>query len=90
MYTVAYSKRSSLNLNVMERYDTRTSIYDNLLMASIPFLSACLALFNVGGGDTRTFSLSGNFYVLYAVVMPLFSIYRRRKRKKLNQSFSAS
>lgn len=82
MYMVAYRKRKFLKLNPVEVFDTKSNIYVNLLMGLIPFCSAMIALFEIGGGRTNTFSLSGMFYMLYAIVMPLFGKFRAKKRIK--------
>src|SRR5690606_21142306 len=44
MYRYALKKADELDLNEIERFDTRTSIRTNLLMASVPILSAIFAL----------------------------------------------
>jgi hypothetical protein len=83
MYLIAFRRRVSLNLTKTEIFDTKSNIYVNLLMGAIPFCSALLAWFEVGGGNTNTFSLSGMFYMLYALVMPVFGSIRRKRRDKL-------
>lgn len=83
MYILAFNKRKFLQLSEVEIFDTKSNIYVNLLMGFIPFCSAMIAYFEIGGGGTDTFSLSGMFYMLYAIVMPLFGKFRAKKRNKL-------
>ncbi len=83
MYWIALNKKNSLELNHFEIFETRTYIYDNLLSATIPLLSALIANFDVGGGGTISFRISGMFYLSYAIVMPLFGVLRDKKRKAL-------
>ncbi len=82
MYLVALKRREYLNLSPIEVFDTRSNILTNLFMASIPFLSAMIALFEIGGGGSLTFSIAGLFYMLYIVVMPLYGYRRGRARKR--------
>lgn len=44
MYRYALGKAEELGLNELERFDTRTSIRTNLLMASVPAFSVLLAI----------------------------------------------
>lgn len=83
MYVVAYRKRTLLALTQLEIFDTKSNIYVNALMALIPFCSALIALIGIGGGGSNTFSISGMFYMLYAIVMPLYGKYRGHRRMKL-------
>jgi len=83
MYLIAYKRRDSLHLTSLEVFDTRSNIYVNLLMAGIPLCSSLLAWLEVGGGNVNSFSISGMFYGLYAIIMPGFSSLRGKKRKKL-------
>src|SRR5690606_35103422 len=50
MYRYALKRADELELNAVERFDTRTSIRTNLLMASVPILSA---IFAWAFGETR-------------------------------------
>lgn len=83
MYMIAYRKKESLKLLQSEIFDTKSNIYVNLLMAAIPLGSALISAVNLGGGGGITFMISGNFYLLYAIVMPFFGKYRAKRRKKL-------
>lgn len=82
MYYVALKRRIYLELSPIEVFDTRSNILTNLCMASIPFVSALIALFGIGGGGSRTFSIAGLFYMSYIVVMPVYGFMRGRARKK--------
>jgi len=81
MYKIAINRKELLNLSKLELYDTYTSFYDNLVMASIPLISVLVAFFKIGGG--YSFMLAGMTYWLYSIAMPTFNIYRKKKRKKL-------
>jgi hypothetical protein len=81
MYRYAYKQRDELALSVVERFDTRTSIVTNLLMASIPLLSAFWAITLGDTGAGRM--LSGFSYFLYPVVMTIHGKRVDRARKKL-------
>lgn len=80
MYGYALKKRDFLELSEGEIYDTKSSLYTNLTLASIPFLSALIALSNLGG--SKSFMLSGFIYFLYPVVMPAYGILRAKQRQK--------
>ena len=76
MYVLAYMRRKEIELNEVEVFHTKTSIYDNLISASIPLVSIVIAAF---GG----FFWSGMAYWLFGIAMPLFHTIRVRKKKKL-------
>ena len=77
MYLIAYKKRDKLELTDIEIYDTKSNIYVNLFMAGIPVVSALISLFKIGGGGGLTFTISGNIYMIYAVIMPIFGRFRK-------------
>lgn len=79
MFLIANNRRNALELNAVECYHTRSSIYNNFLMGSIPLLSAIVA----ATGIKYSFMYSGITYWLYAVAMPVFSIYRKKRKQKL-------
>ncbi len=81
MYRYAIKKSDELELNELERFDTRTGIYTNLLMASVPFLSALIALILINSQWAGLFS--GMAYSLYFPVMFIFGHKRGKRRKKL-------
>lgn len=81
MYRYALKKRDELGLTDREIFDTKTSLYNNLIMGGIPVISLLIALFQIGG--TRTaFTLSGMSYMLYSLAMPMYHVLRNRKRRK--------
>lgn len=51
LYVNSYRRRSVLELNEIERFDTRNGIYTNLIMAGIPLLSAFIAGLKLGGSS---------------------------------------
>lgn len=81
MYKVALNRRESLELSDIEVFHTKTNYYDNLIMAAIPLVSAAISFFKLAGGSS--FMISGFCYWIYAVAMPVFSIYRKKRKKKL-------
>lgn len=85
MYFIALRRKASLSLTEIEIFDTRSNIFTNLCMASIPFVSSLLALFEIGGGGGKTFSIAGIFYMTYVVVMPLYGYWRGQSRKRFMQ-----
>lgn len=81
MYRYALSKTEELSLNGIEIFETKTSIYGNLVMASVPLLSIALTLIiphpviaGIVGGVT---------YLLYWPVMSIFEKKTNKKRKQL-------
>ncbi|MEP2773691.1 MAG: TMEM175 family protein [Fulvivirga sp.] len=81
MYKVALNRKEALDLSDIEVFHTKTNYYDNLLMASIPVLSAIISMFEIGG--SKSFMIAGFCYWLYAIVMPAYNIYRKKRKKKL-------
>lgn len=79
MYWVAHNRKKPLGLSKIELYHTKTSIYDNLVMGGIPLLSAIIASFGFKNG----FMWSGIVYYSYAFAMPIFHIFRDKRKKKL-------
>jgi uncharacterized membrane protein len=77
MYRTAYSQADELELNEVERFDTRTKIQANFLMASVPLLSVLIAIL------FRSHKLAGMFsgftYFLYT---PMMIVFGRRTRKQ--------
>ncbi len=76
MYLLAYRRRKEIELDEVEIFHTKTSIYDNLISAGIPLISVVIAAF---GG----FFWAGMAYWLFGVAMPLFHTLRERRKKKL-------
>ena len=81
MYFYASKKKEDLELSVRELYDTKSSIYNNLIMGAIPLLSVIISWLGIGGSSV-TFTWAGFIYWLYMPIMPIYSISRARIRKK--------
>ena len=81
MYWIAYQRRDKLELNKIEIFDTKNSMQNNLLMASIPFLSGVISLLPLSA--FWTFNVSGWVYMLYPPVMMSYGRYKQRIRKEL-------
>lgn len=81
MYRYALRHADELDLNDIERYDTRASMRANLLMASIPLLSTFVAIV------LRDFKYVGMFsgftYFLYTPVMFIHGRKVNKGRKKI-------
>ena len=81
MYRYAYKQADALQLNEIERFDTKSKITTNKLMAIIPLVSVCIAIvFHshwVGG------MLAGFSYFLYTPVMFIFGSRTEKARKAL-------
>jgi uncharacterized membrane protein len=82
MYRYAYKNSNELELNEVEKFDTRWSIKSNVLMASIPLLSALLAMI-FSGNDRLVGMVSGFIYFLYTPVMLIYGRIHDKKRKIL-------
>ena len=86
LYFLALRNKTSLKLNRLEIFDTKSNIYTNLMMASVPFVSFLISFFHLGGSSASTFSISGMLYMSYCIVMPVFGRLRGNSRIKfLNQ-----
>jgi uncharacterized membrane protein len=75
----AYRKRDALELNELERFDTRTSILEGALNCGVAILSLLIII--VGGAGLA--GLAGMAYMLTPVVMTLNGRIMGRRRKKL-------
>lgn len=81
LYRHADRKRAALELNELERHDTRSYMMENALMAGVGILSVGLALTN-----TQVSSLlAGLSYWLIGPVQYFHGAYRGRRRKHLEQ-----
>jgi hypothetical protein len=81
MYRHALTKSEILGLNEIEKFDTRTSIRTNLLMAAIPTLSLLLAI--ILKDNRHVGFVSGFTYMLYMPVMFTHGFMMAKKREKL-------
>lgn len=81
MYRYAYHQADALDLNEIERFDTKSKITTNKLMAVVPLISVCIAIvFHahwIGG------MLAGFAYFLYTPVMFIFGKRTDKTRKAL-------
>ena len=81
MYRYALSKADVLNLNELERFDTRTSIRTNLLMACVPALSVLLAVIFLN--SVFAVPIAGFAYFFYTPIMFAHGRRADKKRKEL-------
>jgi uncharacterized membrane protein len=79
MYKYALSRAEALDLNELERFDTRMSMRSNLLMASVPFVSLVVAVLlrnSFWAGPAAGFT-----YFLYTPIMFGFHQWVEKRRK---------
>lgn len=81
LYLHAYRKRSTLELNELERHDTVSSFQENALMALVGLVSLALALTR----NPRYMGVAGMSYWLIGPVMYIHGYTRGRRRKRLQQ-----
>ena len=83
LYRHAYKKRNELELNEYEVFATKTSLWQNLLMSSIPFLSTIVAFLHPFGNGAINFAIAGFIYMLYPPVMITFGYKMKKRSEKL-------
>ena len=83
LYRHAYKRRVDLELSQYEIYLTKISIWTNLLLGSIPFLSGLIAFIEPFGSDQINFVVAGFTYFLSSPVMTIFGSRMRKKAKSL-------
>ena len=83
LYRHAYKKREDLDLSEYETFATQVSLWQNLLMSSIPFLSTVVAFLHPFGHGALNFGIAGFIYMLYPPVMLSFGYKVKKKSKKL-------
>ena len=79
MYAHALRKKDDLELTALEIFDTKTTIYANVLLIVIGFISIIVAMIlpkNLAG-------ISGFVYALIGPAASIFHSYRGRKKRKL-------
>lgn len=81
LYWHAYGRRSQLELNDLEIFDTRTDIRESLLNVTIASVSISLAVF--GRGSLARFA--GMVYMLTPVVMSAHGFLTGKRRQRLEQ-----
>jgi len=79
LYQHAWRLRDGLELDALERYDTRSAMVENLWMAAIPAASALLAALL----PLRLVGAAGWAYFLYAPVMTIVGMREARGRRPL-------
>lgn len=77
----AYRKRETLELNELERFDTRESIQECALNCGIAILSLLVVIV---GGAARA-SLAGLTYMLTPIVMTLNGMIMGKRRRRLEE-----
>ena len=83
LYRHAYKRRESLNLSPYEVFSTKVSIWQNVLMGSIPFLSTVIVLVSPFGADMLNFTVAGFIYFLYPPVMISFGQIVKKRSKRV-------
>lgn len=82
MYRHAHHKRKALDLNDYEAFSTRISMWQNLVMSSIPFLSVIIISLSIFGKGPINYTIGGFIYMLYPPVMAIFGARVRKMEKK--------
>jgi uncharacterized membrane protein len=81
MYRHALKMRVELELNEIEVFDTRAKIQANLLLASVPILSALVAMFLINSPWAP--AIAGPLYFIYTPIMFIWGHRTDKKRAKL-------
>jgi hypothetical protein len=80
LYLHAYRKRAELDLNVLEQFDTRSSIRESALNCGIGLVSICVAAF--GGAYA---GLAGPLYMVMGPVLAVNGAIMGRRRGRLEK-----
>lgn len=80
MYAHALRKKEELELTILEIFDTKTSIYANVLLIIIGFISVAVAMIL----PKNSAGLSGFVYTLIGPAFSIFYSYRGRIKKKIS------
>lgn len=83
LYREAYKRREELELNEYEAFTTKVSLWQNLLMSFIPFVSTVVAFLHPFGYGALNFAIAGFIYMLYPPVMITFGYRVKKKSQKL-------
>jgi hypothetical protein len=83
LYRHAWSRRDLLELDPLERFDTRSSMLEIAINLGVGTLSVLIAFL----ADYRLAGLAGLTYILLAPGMTTFGIVRGRQRRRLEASF---
>jgi len=79
MYAHALRKKDELELTALEIFDTKTTIYANVLLIIIGFISVVVAMIL----PKNSAGLSGFVYALIGPAASIFYSYRGRKKRKI-------
>ncbi|MEP6583843.1 MAG: TMEM175 family protein [Ginsengibacter sp.] len=79
MYVHAYKKRKSLELTLLEVFDTKTSMYAKIVVIGIGLLSVFMA----NALPPNKAGYAGMIYILIGPAFSIFYSYRGRKKRKL-------
>ena len=85
LHAHAYRLRDMLELDALERFDTRAAILENAILTAIPLVSVLLALVL----PASLSGLAGMFYLVYAPVMTINGIREGRGRRKFEAKKAA-
>lgn len=84
MYNYALRQAENLQLNEIEKFDTRVSVRTNILMGSVPVLSVLVAI--VFYNHMLAGMFAGVTYFIYTPIMIMHGKSVERNRKKLLES----
>jgi uncharacterized membrane protein len=84
LYWHAYRKREALELNVLERFDTRNSIQESALNCGVAVFSICIVLF----AGPKYADLSGMAYILTGVAMGANGTIMGRRRRRMEKDYA--
>ena len=79
LYVHALRRRAALSLNVLEVFDTYTSLILWAVMAAVGLVSLVLALFT----DPISWVPPGTTWFTLPIIMPMVRLYRGRRRRQL-------
>ena len=86
LYVHAYRRRQDLELNMLERFDTVSSIQESVLNCLIALVSISLVWF----GGARLSGFAGMAYMLTGVVMAIHGFIMGARRRELEKQVKAS
>ncbi len=88
MYRYALKKKDELELNEIEIFDTKSSLYNSIIMFGVPVLSVLFAI--LFGSFSAGSAISGFTYMLYPVIFAIYSPRRAKKRAELLRTVMGS
>ena len=84
LYNHAWRRRDLLDLNRLERFDTRSTMHEAAINVGVATLSVLIALF----ADYHYAGIAGLTYMILAPLMTGYGRWRGRQRKKLEAAGS--